>query len=104
MDYIFRLCADSQQTQDVESWTNLKPTLLQRLVSAGLSKFILQFSTVNLFVVSRASACKVMSDCYIVPLYNVAQNQKAVFAYFTSKHILPFGFAEQYMKGVSAPL
>ena len=28
--------------------------------------------------------------------YSAVQSQKAVSAYFTSKQILPFGFAEQY--------
>ena len=30
--------------------------------------------------------------------YTVVQSQKAVSAYFTSKQILPFGFAEQYSR------
>ena len=29
-------------------------------------------------------------------MYTATQNQKAVSAYFTSKQILPFAFAEQY--------
>ena len=28
--------------------------------------------------------------------YTAVSSQKAAFAYFTSKQVLPFGFAEQY--------
>ena len=33
---------------------------------------------------------------YLVHTYTAVQSQKAVSAYFTSKQILPLGFAEQY--------
>ena len=33
--------------------------------------------------------------------YTVLQSQNAVYVYFTSKQVLPFGFAEQYSKWCS---
>ena len=37
-----------------------------------------------------------IQKAYIIGLSIVYISQKAVFTYFTSKQILPFGFAKQY--------
>ena len=41
--------------------------------------------------------CKTMTVAYYVKYTIILQNRKAVSAYFTSRQILPFGFAEQYV-------
>ena len=39
-------------------------------------------------------------DCFGVAAYAVVQSQNTVSAYFTTKHMLPFGFSLQYMSRV----
>ena len=36
--------------------------------------------------------------------YTAVQSQKAVSAHFTSKQILPFGFAQQYSDYINSPI
>ena len=36
--------------------------------------------------------------------YTAVQSHKAVSAYFTSKQILPFGFAQQYSDYINSPI
>ena len=59
-------------------WTNVKPTLIQRLVFAGIT-FLAQIFT-----------------CHELSKLLCTQSQKTGFAYFTSEQILPFDFAEQH--------
>ena len=48
------------------------------------------------FVVSLIIHWKSNGQCIVV--YTAMQSQKAVSAHFTSDHILPFGFAKQYIR------
>ena len=60
--------------------------------SAADRSFI--FVWLNVHVHSAESECSLPFG--FVEYYNATQSQKAVTAYFTSKQLLPFGFAAQY--------
>ena len=71
-------------------WTNIKTTFFQSIVLTGITSA--QPSSI-IFVRCLKKLFNSLSG--YVQIYSTAQSQRAVSAYFTSKQILPFAFAEQ---------
>ena len=102
----------------VRRWTSVKPILIQRLVSSGELSHQSSATAPDEWKKGEAFAPSGYSVVQSMPkhtvlflpviektldklnkkryVYTAVQGQRAVSAYFTSKQILPFSFAEQY--------
>ena len=77
----------------IRRWPNFTPALSQHLKFAGFERVRSRSWFWHMHVWSWQ---KTTWSHNFIEKYFVVQSQKAVTAYFTSEHLLPFGFAEKY--------